>query len=89
MWGATSTGQLAARLIAIEEENLGLPAPIWDGSSSDPTLPIVDSTLPAESKRVHSLEILQNRTTSAFEIRTTRFQEVNGRCCKVLHNYLI
>ncbi|KAK5715924.1 hypothetical protein LTR15_009749 [Elasticomyces elasticus] len=67
MWGATSTAQLAARLIAIEEEGLSLPAPAWDGSSPTNASPVRDDILPPEHSRVHNLELLQNKTTGGYE----------------------
>jgi len=92
MWGATSAAELAARLVAIEEEGLGLPAPAWDGSclvGSSGKVEVSDAILPAESMRVHSLELLMNKTTGAFEVRVTRYRLSGGELCPVVQDYLI
>ena len=89
MWGATSTGQLAARVIAIEEEGLGLPVPLWNGESIDDTLPIIDAILPSEPKRVHNLELLKNNASGSFEVRVTRYSELDGSICKLVQDYPI
>ncbi|TKA78274.1 hypothetical protein B0A55_04739 [Friedmanniomyces simplex] len=87
IWGATSTAQLAARIIAIEEEGLGLPAPAWDGSSRPGSSTVTDSVLPAESKRVHSLELLKNKTTGGYEVRVTRYHGLDGKLFPVVQAY--
>lgn len=89
MWGATSIGQLSARLIAIEEEGLGLPVPKWNGENEDATLPVTDSIMPSEEKRVHNLELMKNTTTNCFEVRVTRFCEADGHLRKTVQDYPI
>ncbi|KAK4541983.1 hypothetical protein LTR36_007183 [Oleoguttula mirabilis] len=89
MWGATSTAQASARLIAIEEEGLGLAAPRWDGSSSDLTSPVNDSVLPAETERVQNIEILNNNDSGRYEVRVTRYRPVHGQWSKVVQDYAI
>jgi hypothetical protein len=69
-FGAKSVAELAGRLIAIEEEDLGLPPP-WDDANG---LSVDDSMLPAEEDRIHSHEILINRAAGRFELRVTRFR---------------
>ncbi|KAI7497612.1 hypothetical protein KC367_g5732 [Hortaea werneckii] len=88
MWGATSTGQLAARIIAIEEEGMGITPPMWNGepspnsatnnSGGEPTEPIVenpDALLPAEENRVHNMEILRGGD-GEYYVRTTRYRKL-------------
>ncbi|KAK5125987.1 hypothetical protein LTR85_011342 [Meristemomyces frigidus] len=89
MWGATSTAQISARIIAVEEEGLGLPLPQWDGSSFDDTTPVSDSVLPAETERVQNLEILNNNNTGRYEVRVRRYREVGGQWSKVVQDYPI
>ncbi|KAI7186223.1 hypothetical protein KC363_g6716 [Hortaea werneckii] len=88
MWGATSTGQLAARIIAVEEEGMGLAPPMWNGEpfpgsatkdqGGGPTEPIVenpDAILPAEENRVHNMEILRGGD-GEYYVRTTRYRKL-------------
>ncbi|KAK5693111.1 hypothetical protein LTR97_010587 [Elasticomyces elasticus] len=89
MWGATSTAQLAARLIAIEEEGLNLPAPAWDGSNIANASVVSDDILPPEHSRVHNLELLRNKTTSGYEVRVTRHYESGGNRVAVVQDYPI
>ncbi|KAK3626608.1 hypothetical protein LTR56_019674 [Elasticomyces elasticus] len=89
MWGATSTAQLAARLIAIEEEGLDLPAPAWDGSSPTNASIVSDDILPPEHSRVHNLELLRNKTTNGYEVRVTRHYETGGNRVAVVQDYPI
>lgn len=84
IWGANTTAQVAACIIGIEEEGLGLPRTNWDGSSCDPSIPVIDTNLPDESKRIHNLELLKNRHSGAFEIRTTRYREIDGKLWRVV-----
>jgi hypothetical protein len=96
MWGATSTGQLAARVIAIEEEGLGLPPPAWNGLSlADATIledthAACDVKLPAERCRLQNLELLKNMPNHTFEIRVTRYDvDARGELRQVTKDYPI
>ena len=81
MWGAESTAELVARLIAIEEAELGLPVPDCSGWCAT-VANIDDSISPLEEMRVHNVELLKNKSTGTFEVRITRYAEVNGRLRK-------
>lgn len=89
MWGATSSAQISARIIAIEEEGLGLPPPHWDGQTCNPTLPVNDAVLPAETERVQNLEILNNNNTGRYEVRVRRYRQVDGGWSRVIQDYAI
>jgi len=89
MWGATSTGQLAARIVAIEEENLGLPQTAWDGSSLYEGVPVSDAVLPAEEQRVHNLELLKNKVNGMHEVRVTRYLGTGSGRQAVVQDYPI
>ncbi|RMY64056.1 hypothetical protein D0863_10094 [Hortaea werneckii] len=90
MWGATSTGQLAARIIAVEEEGMGITPPMWNGEpfpnsatkaqEGEPTKPFVgnsDALLPAEENRVHNMEILRG-SDGEYYVRTTRYRKLSS-----------
>ncbi|KAI7235988.1 hypothetical protein KC330_g3970 [Hortaea werneckii] len=90
MWGATSTGQLAARIIAVEEEGMGITPPMWNGEpfpssatkdqGGEPTRPSVgnsDALLPSEENRVHNMEILRGRDGD-YHVRTTRYRKLSS-----------
>ncbi|RMX76409.1 hypothetical protein D0869_10745 [Hortaea werneckii] len=90
MWGATSTGQLAARIIAVEEEGMGITPPMWNGEplpssamknqGGEPKGPFSgssDTLLPAEKNRVHNMEILRGRD-GEFHVRTTRYRKLSS-----------
>ncbi|GAB1730391.1 hypothetical protein NU195Hw_g1603t1 [Hortaea werneckii] len=90
MWGATSTGQLAARIIAVEEEGMGITPPMWNGEpipssatkaqGDEPTEPFVgssDALLPAEENRVHNMEILRG-SDGEYYVRTTRYRKMSS-----------
>ncbi|KAK5114133.1 hypothetical protein LTR62_002703 [Meristemomyces frigidus] len=89
MWGAASTGQIAARLITIEEEGMGLVPPAWDGSSlgGGPAIHTEDDRFPAEEMRVHNLELIQIKRTRMHELRVTRYRLVDGKRYKVVQDY--
>lgn len=89
MWGATNTAQLAARLVAIEEEGLDLPTPTWDGGLSSHDPPVSDARLPQESERIQSFEIMKYLETGAYQVRIIRFRHVDGRISRVLQDYTI
>ncbi|KAK3673247.1 hypothetical protein LTR78_006792 [Recurvomyces mirabilis] len=94
MWGATSTGQIAARLMAIEEEGLGLTPPAWDGKPLYPGGAMVqdqdmDSRLPAEDMRIHHLQLLVVKATRAHEMRVCRSRLVNGELVEIMHDFAI
>ncbi|RMZ15697.1 hypothetical protein D0860_01462 [Hortaea werneckii] len=90
MWGATSTGQLAARIIAVEEEGMGITPPMWNGEpipssatkaqGDEPTNGFVgnsDALLPAEENRVHNMEILRG-SDGEYYVRTTRYRKLSS-----------
>lgn len=88
MWGALSTAQLGARLIAIEEVGLGLTPPAWDGNSISTgnertQSAICDDKLPEDDMRVRHLELMQVRATGAHEVRVTRYRK-NGSLLRPL-----
>ncbi|RMZ27481.1 hypothetical protein D0859_08462 [Hortaea werneckii] len=90
MWGATSTGQLAARIIAVEEEGMGITPPMWNGEpipssatkaqGDEQTNGFVgnpDALLPAEENRVHNMEILRG-SDGEYYVRTTRYRKLSS-----------
>ncbi|KAI7227905.1 hypothetical protein KC343_g7831 [Hortaea werneckii] len=90
MWGATSTGQLAARIIAVEEEGMGITPPMWNGEpcpssatkaqGGEPTKSFVgspDALPPAEENRVHNMEILRGGD-GEYYVRTTRYRKLSS-----------
>ncbi|KAI7216006.1 hypothetical protein KC333_g5090 [Hortaea werneckii] len=90
MWGATSTGQLAARIIAVEEEGMCITPPMWNGEpfpssaakdqGGEPKGPCSgssDALLPAEKNRVHNMEILRGRDGD-YHVRTTRYRKLSS-----------
>lgn len=88
MWGATTTAQLAARLIAIEEEGLGLPLPTWNGAPTPgEMLAVDDSKLPPQLERVYCAEMLKNTGRQGFEFRITRFRKEYGRLWMTVQDY--
>jgi hypothetical protein len=74
--GAESTSEIASRIIAIEEEGLGLPIP--DCAERCALAAIDDSILPPEDRRVHNLELAKNTTTQRHEMTITRYSMVNA-----------
>ena len=76
IWGADTTAELAARLMTIEEEGLDLPDPYLCLRGIN--MPVSDAALPAESKRIHNLEILQNKVDMRYEVRITTYQYEAG-----------
>ena len=74
--GAESTAEVASRVIAIEEEGLGLPIP--DGAERCALAAIDDGVLPPEDRRVHNLELTKNTTRQRHEMTVTRYNMVNG-----------
>jgi hypothetical protein len=89
MWGATSTAQLAARIIEIEERGLGLSPPTWDGLNKDNSVSVVDDKLPDEDQRVHNLEVLKHLRTGGYRVQVTRFPKMDGRRKKVVETFPI
>ncbi|KAF7195907.1 hypothetical protein HII31_02787 [Pseudocercospora fuligena] len=96
-FGAGSSGELAARIVAIEEEDLGLtPPPVSPAStpssrhSSAHQSPINDSILPSEDRRVHNFELLANRSAQCFEVRVTRYSTgADGNRIKTISDYAL
>ncbi|KAI7186520.1 hypothetical protein KC316_g12269 [Hortaea werneckii] len=102
MWGATSTGQLAARIIAVEEESMGITPPMWNGEpfpssatkdqGGEPTRLFVgdsDVLLPSEENRVHNMEILRGRDGD-YHVRTTRYRKLlSGALERVVQDFPI
>ena len=74
MWGAVSTAQLIARLIALEERNLDIDPPSWDRPSTDDTSLIDDSILPSESDRIQSYRVFKD-SFGLYQVRVTRYRE--------------
>jgi hypothetical protein len=84
VFGAKSVAEVAGRLIAIEEESLGLPVPWLDEQG----LSVDDTVLPPEENRVHSYQILINSAARRFELRTTRFfWNTDGRRQKLVQDF--
>ena len=78
IFGAYSTAEVACRLIEVEEEGLGHPAPDLTGRCALVT--VDDTKLPREEKRVHPhWELRRSKTSPSYEIRITRYSEVDGR----------
>lgn len=73
--GAESTAEIASRIVAIEEEGLGLPIPDCTGGCA--LAAIDDHLLPPEDRRVHNLELTKNTTTQRHEMTITRYSMVN------------
>ncbi|EMD00480.1 hypothetical protein BAUCODRAFT_170444 [Baudoinia panamericana UAMH 10762] len=92
MWGANSTRQMAARIVAIEEEGLDLPEPelnVVQSCEGTTACDVDDSRLPPEANRVHNVEILANKVTGVFEVRVTRYRLQRGGLRKVVQDYPI
>ncbi|KAF2215666.1 hypothetical protein CERZMDRAFT_94068 [Cercospora zeae-maydis SCOH1-5] len=74
MWGSQPVAEVTLRLIMIEEEGLGLPAPcvgpLSCGPSYDPY--IDDSVLPPEYQRVHDFGIRVNKAAGRYDLRVSR-----------------
>ncbi len=84
-WGARSTAEIVARVIAVEEEGLGLPTPDCGGKCANVALD--DGILPSEEQRVHTLEILKNESTQGHEVRVTRYTPVDGRLWRRVQDF--
>lgn len=83
---AKSTAEVAARIMAIEEEGL----PILSPSSRARTLAIDDSVLPPEDRRISGYEILINRPVQLQELRVTRYLTgLDGSRIKSVRDYAI
>lgn len=76
MWGATSTAQLAARIIAVEEDGMDLSPPMWNGEPLEPSVELSDQSLPPEEQRVHNVEILKG-AAGRFDVRVTRYRKAD------------
>lgn len=63
--------EVAVRIIAFEEEGLGLPVP--SNAVFSPQVNVEDDRLPSEENRIQNLEILVNKVRQRFEIRVTRY----------------
>lgn len=86
MFGAKSTAEVAARIVAIEEEDWLPSRP----SSETRALAIDDSLLPPEDKRINRFEILINRPAHLQELRVTRyFIGLDGRRIRSMSDYPI
>ena len=86
MFGAKSTAEVAARIVAIEEEDLSPSPP----SSKTRALAIDDTVLPPEDKRISSFEILINRPAHLQQLRVTRYLTgLDGRRIRSVRDYPI
>lgn len=73
IWGAATTAQLAATLMEVEEEGLGLPSPC--DALHIPVPPELDRILPIEEMRVHHLWILKNNDELRFDVKVLRYAQ--------------
>lgn len=93
MWSSRSSAEVLARLISVEEEGLGHPAPSLapPGPGGIHAPVIDDSILPSASQRVHNLGILVNKPAGRFDIRVTRYNvnPVTGARERVFSDYAI
>lgn len=82
-FGAKSVAELAAKLVAIEEEHLSLPNPQQDRSHL-----ANDLVLPQEHDRVHDYELILNRSDGRHDVRVTRFRvDATGHFAKFVLDY--
>ena len=72
---AESSAEVALRIIAIEERDLGLPDPSDFNDCLD-TTNLDDTKLPDEDKRVHFMEMVRNG--DIFALRVTMLVEEDG-----------
>ena len=77
IFGASSTAEVACRLIEIEEDGLGLPIPDLGGRSASTVFD--DTMLPPEGNRIHTFETLKNIKTGSHELRVARHSIINDR----------
>lgn len=71
LWGATSTLELARRIVEFEEEGMGLPSPVLVGLCD---VHIDDSVLPEEDRRTHMIQITRNESLgNRFEVCFRRY----------------
>ncbi|CZT21123.1 uncharacterized protein RCC_06984 [Ramularia collo-cygni] len=81
VFGARSMGEIGVRIIAFEEQGLGLSLPSLGRTS--PMQDIDDDRTPFEEQRIQNLEILVNRIVGRFEVRLTRYlRGAEGRLYK-------
>lgn len=86
-FGAYSCAQAVRCLISIEEEGLGLPAPDLSGFSG--SVAVDDSVLVPEDKRIHFFDLRKNRPKHVYEIRVTRYREMEGRLERAVEDFAV
>lgn len=69
-WGANPTAEIAAAIIAIEEQRLGLCPP---HAVSNVLSQGMDDTVPPEEDRVHYLQMLKDEETLSFSLLLTKY----------------
>lgn len=87
LWRHKSVAEMAARLITIEEEGLGIATPSLTAPSNLPS--IDDSIMPPEHRRIHHVEILVNVPAHRYDVRVFRYSvdPLSGHRIQIAEDY--